>query len=89
MGVPHRNTEGIHTNPWKIRAIIKWKPPTNVSKLRSFHGLATFYKRIIKGFTEIVAPLTKSLKKMEFQWEQEQQVSFDFYLSKILHNSYF
>lgn len=46
----------VFMNPRKVKAILKWKRPTNVTKNHSFHGLARYHKRFIKGFFT-VAPL--------------------------------
>ncbi|CAN6554607.1 unnamed protein product [Malus baccata var. baccata] len=47
----------------KIKAIQEWEPPTKVPTLRSFLGLTNYYRRFIKGYSAIAAPLTDLLKK--------------------------
>ena len=50
-------------DPQKIEAIVNWKPPTNVSEVLSFLGLAGYYRKFVKGFSKIATPLTNLLKK--------------------------
>ena len=47
----------------KVRAIQEWKAPTNVKELRSFLGLANYYRRFVDGYSRRVTPLTELLKK--------------------------
>ena len=53
--------EGIRVDPKKIEVVVEWKPPRNVTKVRSFLGLAGYYKRVVKGFSMIAAPMTRRL----------------------------
>ena len=49
--------KGVHVDQTKVAAIQHWPTPTNVNEVRSFHGLASFYRRFVKDFSTIVAPL--------------------------------
>ncbi|KAL5769927.1 hypothetical protein ACOSP7_014081 [Xanthoceras sorbifolium] len=70
--------EGIKADPKKIEAIVEWKPPRNVTEVRSFLGLAGYYRRFVKGFSSIASPLTKLLhKNVRFEWTDRCQAAFD------------
>jgi hypothetical protein len=62
----------------KVRDVLNWMPPTNVSEIRSFLGLAGYYRRFIKNFSTIAKPMTKLLEKNKaFEWTGECQTSFE------------
>ena len=70
--------EGIRVNPIKIEAIVSWKPPRNMTEVRSFLSLACYYRRFIKGFFIIAYSLTKLLQKgVKFEYNEKCQSSFD------------
>jgi hypothetical protein len=69
---------GIAVDPGKVKDVLKWEPPTTVSEIRSFLGLAGYYRRFIEGFSKIVKPLTSLLEKdKKFVWSEACQDSFD------------
>ena len=49
---------GISIDPNKVEAVVDWARPTSVSEIRSFLGLARYYRRFVEGFSRIAAPLT-------------------------------
>ena len=66
------NRDGISVDPEKIKAIIKWKRPTNVMEIRSFLGLAGYYRWFVEGFSRLAAPLTRlTQKNVKFVWSDQ------------------
>ncbi|KAD7116962.1 hypothetical protein E3N88_04230 [Mikania micrantha] len=71
------NSEGIHVDPAKIEAIKNWDTLKTPTEIRSFLGLAGYYRRFISNFSKIALPLTKLTQKSEpFVWEQKQEDAF-------------
>jgi hypothetical protein len=69
---------GIAVDPSKVKDVLNWMPPTNASEIRSFLGLASYYRWFIKDFSKITKPMTRLLQKNKnFDWTNECQVSFE------------
>ncbi|GFV29249.1 retrovirus-related Pol polyprotein from transposon 412 [Trichonephila clavipes] len=71
------SAEGVRTDPEKVSAVKNWKCPENLRELRSFLGLCTYYRKFVKGFSNIARPLHKLTEsKQKFQWTKECEDSF-------------
>ena len=57
------SVDGIRVDPVKIEAVMNWKPPRNVTEVRSFLGLDGYYRRFGQGFSVIALSLTRLLRK--------------------------
>ncbi|KAL4332434.1 hypothetical protein GQ457_07G005710 [Hibiscus cannabinus] len=78
--------KGIMVDPKKVQTILDWRPPRNVGEVRSFLGLAGYYRRFVKGFSVIALPLTKLLRKDQpFEWLEDRQRSFDKLKQALIH----
>jgi hypothetical protein len=76
--------EGIELDPSKVEALSKWKQPSNVSEVRSFLGMAGYYRRFIKGFSSLARPITELLKKdNKFVWTPKCEESFQIVKEKL------
>eukprot|EP00253_Pinus_taeda_P013617 PITA_13617 len=70
--------EGIAVDPEKIKAIMDWPVPKDVADIRSFMGLAGYYRRFVEGFSKVAFPITSLQKKGKaFQWTPNCQQSFE------------
>jgi hypothetical protein len=69
--------DGIAVNPERVQAIHDWTPLKNVKQVRSFLGLASYYRRFVENFSKIAKPLTNLLHKgIKFDWTEKCQESF-------------
>ena len=69
--------DGISVDPSKVQEVMDWKAPTSVHEVRSFLGLAGYYRRFIPDFSKIAKPMTRLLQKEEkYKWTQECETAF-------------
>ncbi|KAJ9544391.1 hypothetical protein OSB04_024098 [Centaurea solstitialis] len=72
------NQEGIKVDPSKIEAVMNWEVPKTPTEIRSFLGLAGYYRWFIQDFSKIAVSLTRLTKKSEsYVWGSEQQTAFE------------
>ena len=76
--------DGIRPDPAKISAIKNMRPPTTVREVRSFTGMASYYRSFIDNFSAIIQPITELTKKhVRFQWTDERQRAFEILKDKL------
>ncbi|KAI3796222.1 hypothetical protein L1987_38888 [Smallanthus sonchifolius] len=72
------NADGIMVDPAKIEAVQEWETPKTPTEIRSFLGLAGYYRRFIQDFSRIASPLTKlTRKEVKYEWGQAQSKAFE------------
>ncbi|XP_024014856.1 uncharacterized protein LOC112088827 [Eutrema salsugineum] len=80
------SSQGLQVDQDKIKAIQEWPTPTTIGHVRSFHGLASFYRRFVKDFSTIAAPLTAVIKKdVAFKWGKLQEEAFQKLKNRLTH----
>jgi hypothetical protein len=63
--------------PGKVRDVLDWKPPMSITQVRSFLGLASYYRRFILNFSKIAKPITVLLKKgTNYVWSEDCDDAF-------------
>ena len=71
------SANGIAVDLEKIKAIRGWSAPRNVTDVKSFMGLVGYYRRFIKGFSNIASPITSLQKNgVKFEWTPKCEESF-------------
>ena len=64
---------GIEVDEEKVKTIEEWPTPTTISQVRSFHGLTSFYKRFVRDFSSLAAPLTDQRKMYCLSWGKNKK----------------
>jgi hypothetical protein len=72
------SAKGIAVDPNKVKDILEWKSPTTVHQVRSFLGLAGYYRRFILDFSKTVKPITELFKNnVKFNWSPKCNETFE------------
>jgi len=78
------SSSGVEVDDEKVEAIRSWPTPKSISDVRSFHGLASFYRRFVRNFSSLAAPLTEVIKKEKpFIWGIKQEEAFKILKEKL------
>ena len=71
------STSGVSVDPKKVEAVMSWERPKSVFEIRSFLGLAGYYRRFIKDFSRLAAPMTRlTRKEVKFEWNDLCEKAF-------------
>jgi len=70
--------KGVEMQKEKVEGVLNWLVPRNIKKVQKFLGLANYYRRFIKNFARIAAPLHMLVRKeQKWKWEKEQEEAFE------------
>ena len=71
------SASGVSVDPEKVEAMMGWERPKSVFEIRSFFGLAGYYRRFIEDFSRIAAPMTRlTYKEVKFDWDDRCEEAF-------------
>ena len=71
------SNNGETVDPAKVEAVLKWPQPKNMTEIKSFLGLAGYYRRFVKGFTKIANPITTlTRREKKYNWTESYERSF-------------
>lgn len=78
-------SKGLRMDREKVKAIIDWPTLVNIGEVRSFHGLASFYRKFIRSFSSVCNPMTETMRgdKKEFKWTSRAQWRFELLKKKV------
>jgi hypothetical protein len=77
--------DGLQPGVEKVEKIKNMKRPENVTEVRSFLGLCSYYRKFVKDFSKIAKPLNNLMKKnVKFEWKEKQQKAFDILKTKLM-----
>lgn len=68
--------QGVRADPIKLQSMVSWPQPKSIKSLRGFLGLTSYYRKFIRGYGSIAAPLTQLLKKNGFKWTEAATEAF-------------
>ena len=79
------SADGLKMDLEKIKVILEWPTPKNVGEVRSFHGLASFYRKFIRKFNSFCNSMTKTMRgdKKEFKWTHAADNNFETLKQKV------
>ncbi|GKA95282.1 putative reverse transcriptase domain-containing protein [Tanacetum coccineum] len=78
------DSQGLHVDPTKIKAIKNWASPTTPTEIHQFLGLAGYYRRFIKDFSKIAKSLTElTQKNKKYIWGKDQETAFQLLKQKL------
>ncbi|CAG8698215.1 11603_t:CDS:1, partial [Ambispora gerdemannii] len=78
--------DGIQPDPAKVEKVKDFPQPTNITELRGFLGLASYYRRFIQEFSNIAEPMHKLLKKdQRYEWTRKHQEAFQKLKEKLIN----
>ena len=71
------SASSVLVDPDKVEAVMSWERPKSVFEIRSFLGLAGYYRRFIEDFSRLAAPMTQlTMKEVNFEWNDSCERAF-------------